>query len=123
MAFAFAGHSFAALEFVGREAHRDTAGVTDRLFRVLDGLAEQPHAILEASTLYVGSLVVAARKEVHRHREAMGDADVEDVEADLLRAQDRIAVPASIIADIREVHCTGLHGGISEGYCGGARRD
>ena len=55
-------------QLVAAKADRDRALVSDSLPRVLNQLAKQARAILEASAIFVGSVVLAALKELLRNR-------------------------------------------------------
>src|ERR671936_604717 len=48
------------------EVNRDGAAVADGLFRVLDQLAQQPCAILQAAAILVAALIPALLQEMHR---------------------------------------------------------
>ena len=89
---------------VGREPHRDAAGVADRVLGILDHLAEQPHAVLQAAAIFVGAGVAAALQEVHGQRQVMPGIDVDDIVSGLARADRRLAVPAAEVADVLAVH-------------------
>ena len=75
--------------------------VADRLLGVLDQLAQQPHAVLERAAIFVGAVVVAgATRKCCRQRQVVAGIDIDDVEAGLLGAQRRGAVPAAEVADV-----------------------
>ena len=68
-------------QLVDREAHGDGAGVADRLLGVLDQLAQQAHAVLQAAAVFVGALVAAARRKCDGERAVVAGIDIDDVEA------------------------------------------
>ena len=99
-----AGDSAIAQQFVDGEAHRDGAGIAHRLLRLLDDLAEQAHAVLEAAAIFIDAVVAPALQEMHRQRQIVAGVAVDDVETGLPGAQRRLAMPAPIVADILLVH-------------------
>ena len=55
-------------QLVAAKAHRDRALVADCFFRIFDQLAQQAHPVLEASAIFISSVVLAALKELLRDR-------------------------------------------------------
>ena len=89
---------------VGREPHHHAAGVADRVLGILDHLAEQARAVLQAAAIFVGAGVAPALQEMHGQRQIVPGIDIDDVEARLAGADRRLPVPAAIVADILAVH-------------------
>ena len=107
--FAGAGDAVFAQQLVDGEAHGDGAAVADGLLGVLDDLAQQPHAVLQAAAILVRALVAPLLQEMHGQREVVPGIAIDDVEADLPGAQRGGAMPAAIVADVRLVHGARLH--------------
>ncbi len=97
-------HAVDADEFLRREAHGDRALVADRFLRIGDELAQQAHAVFERAAVFVAAMIAPLLQEVHRERQVVRGVDVHDVEARTLGAQRRVAMPATIVADVAQRH-------------------
>ena len=89
-------------------ANRDCAAIADSTARLFEQLAQQPHAVLERTTILVGAIVQAARQKLG-YQVTVTRIDVDDVEAGLTGAQCRLAMPTAQLADIATVHALRLH--------------
>ena len=96
-------------QLVDRDPARDRRPAVDLLERVLEDLAQEPGAVLEAAAVAVGARVVPARQELAERVQAVRGVDVDDVEARFERAPDGGPVPAANGGDVIEVHAPHLH--------------
>ena len=75
---------------------------------VLEDLAQQPGAVLDAAAVLVGAVVVAPGQEVVQTADGVAGVDVDDVVVGLQRAADRLAVPVPHVGDVGLGHLAGL---------------
>src|SRR5262249_1171241 len=108
-ALAFGAYTLRAHQFVDGESHGHGAAVPDGLLGVLDHLAQQTNAIVEAASIFVGALVVAPRDELERQK-AVAGIDADDVEAGSARPPGGRHLPAPKLADVVPVHRARLDG-------------
>ena len=88
-----------------RDAAGDRGAAVDLLAGVLDDLAQQPRAVLQAAAIFVGAVVVArATGSAGASIRSCAGIDVDDVEAGLQRAPHGLAVPAPQVGDVVLVH-------------------
>ena len=99
----------AAAEIVHGEAHRDGGAARGLFQRVLDELAQQAHAMIDAAAVGVGTLIVSPRQEVQRQRPVMTRVHIDDVVARLQGAPHRGAMLRTKAPDILQRHRLGLH--------------
>ena len=91
------------------EPRRHGGTVADRLARVLDQLAHDPHPVLQRPAIFIAAVVHAGVEKLGEQI-AVGGVDVDDVEARLDRPQRSVAVPAAEVADILLIDLAGLAG-------------
>ena len=65
--------------------------------------------LVERAAVLVGAVVVPAREQLHRQRQAVGGVAVDDVEPGVARAQCRGAVPPAYVGEVALGHRPRLH--------------
>ena len=95
-------------QLIGGETYSHGALIADCLLRVLDQLAQQPRAVLQASAIFVDAVVLAPLQELVRDRQVVRRVDIDNVEPRFLRAERGIAMPLAKVADVLFVHRAGL---------------
>ena len=76
-----AGDAAVAEQFVDRDAACDSGFPVGDLPGVLEDLADESNAVLEAAAVLVGAIVVPARQEVVQTADCVSRVDVDDVVA------------------------------------------
>jgi hypothetical protein len=75
VAFAVVGDAIFAEQLVHGKAHRHGAAVADGFVSILNQLAQEAGAVLEAAAVLVRAVVGAPHDELHRQRETMGSVE------------------------------------------------
>ena len=76
-----AGDAVVAEQFVDRDPACDSGFPVGDLPGVLEDLADESNAVLEAAAVLVGAIVVPARQEVVQTADCVSRVDVDDVVA------------------------------------------
>ena len=97
------------LRLVKRDAEpgRHGGAIANRLARVLDQLAHDPHPVLQRPAVLIAAVVHAGVEELGE-QVAVGGVDIDDVEARLDRPQRSVSVPAAQLTDILLIDLAGL---------------
>ncbi len=103
-----AGQTGRAVELVDTQSDRDGGAAVALFERGFDQLAQQPHPVLQRSTIFVGAVVVARRQEMLCAAEIMSGVDIHQIEAGLQGSPDRRAVPPAKVGDIGLRHAARL---------------
>ena len=90
------------------DAARHSGFAVAHLAGVLEDLAQQPGAVLDAAAVLVGAVVVAPGQKVVQATDGVPGIDVDDVVLGGDRTADRLAVPEPQIGDVGLGHLTGL---------------
>ena len=97
-------------QLVDHDAARDGGAAVHLVEGVLEDLAEETGAVLEAAAVLVVPVVRPRREEVLERRQAVRGVDVDEVVPRPDRARHGLAVPAPEIGDVLSAHLPGLHG-------------
>ncbi len=125
LAFLLPPDAVLAAVLVDGKSQRDSGLVADCFLGVLQQLADQPRAVLDAAAIFVGPVIGVRREEMLRQRDVVACVDVDDVVANADSAFCRLDLPTPKLLDIGLVHLA-AHDRVPivmDRVGGGAKRD